>query len=161
MKMNFMSCLESYRGTIVDISSNTRITEKTLKAMETKCARRLRERGVGDLERVALVMKSPVLFIVNFFAVLHVGAIPVILSKNTTQYELNDYDKRFGIHWLITDMGTRQDIEDFGYGWTIKCINSNAGIKTELKNMVLQIFILHHFMSLRLKKNIGHIGLNI
>ena len=136
--INFMACFEQYKGTITDISTNTIISSDRLKVMEKKSVSILKAYGIVKLDKVALVLKSPVVFIINFFAVIEIGAIPVLLSKMTTKYELDCYDKLYGIHWIITDAYEECVCSVDNYRWCIKQINKNAIYQPELKRTILQ-----------------------
>lgn len=136
--LTFISCFEKYQGTITDISTNTVISSDYLKKLERKCVYILKNHGIKKLERVALVVKSPVTFIINFFAIIEIGAIPVLLPKMTTEYELSNYDRLYGIHWVIKDDDEICEYSVDMYQWYIKQVNKSAIYLPELKDMILQ-----------------------
>src|SRR5690242_16162519 len=101
--LNFSKVLEEYRGNIVDIENRHTISHDKLKELKNQAVEFLKNHGVLPLERVAVVMHSGAGFIINFFALLELGAVPVILSKNSTTYELGKLNDSYGISWVISD----------------------------------------------------------
>lgn len=148
--ISFTSILKNYKGSINDLDLKLTINRDELLRLIDLDMKSLREEGVTSLDRVAIIMNSSVSFIINFFALVEMGAVPVLLSKYTTAYELKKFDDEYGINWVVSDTLKEEEcIKEFpnlkerrlyigNYSFSVKRINKNAQIFTSLKGMILQ-----------------------
>lgn len=94
------------------------------------------------------MLNSGIAFILNFFAVLELEAIPVLLSKNSHFYELEALSGIYGFNWLVTDVFNTEDRDFFktppihfhheNYSWTLLKINDKARLYSDLTGTILQ-----------------------
>lgn len=134
----FEEVFEQYTGVIYDTTKKERISPDQLKRMKEKMVAILKERGVRALERVGIVCQSSVLFILSFFSITEIGAVPIILNKKSTSEEIEQFDKRYGIHWLMNDLSIGEDYVCEFYTWHISHYNESAVISKDIDNCVLQ-----------------------
>lgn len=149
-EIGFESVFENYKGRIHDVDRKVVIENGELKGLKGLVTNFFKNQGVCALERVALVMGSSTGFIASFFALVEIGAVPLLLSKHTTVYELERFNEKYGISWIVSDCMRWEDLDkvfpnnagvDFvteNYKWGIKRINEKAELSNNLKGTVLQ-----------------------
>lgn len=149
--MNYNSLLQNYRGTIYDLDSRFSADKTKLQSLIEENVGLLETAGVSKLQRVALVVNSSFQFIVHYFALIKTGAVPVLMSKYSTRFELEKCDEHYGIHWILTDNFALEKLVSFEvdkihtisfnndiYKYNLICLNEDAPLFTSLEGMILQ-----------------------
>lgn len=151
IQSNYRILIANYQGTIYDLASKQVIKSGEFREKLKDNISKLKIEGIASLERVGIIMNSSVGFIINYFSLIEIGAVPILLSKYTTVYEIEQYDEEYGIHWILTDMIPQQELNDvfdtketvkkleiFSYEYYIQRVNGNAEIYSSLAGMTLQ-----------------------
>ena len=143
--------LEHYKGSIYDLDAKQAIHNNELIRLIESNSSTLKKEGIAPLERVALVMNSSISFIVSYFSLIEIGAVPMLLSKFTKIYELKNYDERYGIHWVLTDNILYEELVTLSqeitylkhiqvamHEYSMQRVNSDAMLYSSLTGMILQ-----------------------
>jgi acyl-CoA synthetase (AMP-forming)/AMP-acid ligase II len=100
---SFQTMLEQYRGNIIDVENGTVVTSSELQQQVEYLACQLHHHGVRANEPATIVMSSGVRFITYFLALMTLGAVPVLLSKQSRLQEITSLSSKYGIPWLVSD----------------------------------------------------------
>jgi acyl-CoA synthetase (AMP-forming)/AMP-acid ligase II len=86
----YKQLIEAYTGTIYDASTGKHIEADQLKRCIEETIVQLRGH-VSPHEKVSLVFSSGSLFIICFFALMELNAVPLLLSKHATGFEVRGW----------------------------------------------------------------------
>jgi len=95
--------LFGYEGGIIDIPSKVRFTKSQIGEYAGIAVEQLQAAGVKQGEIVALIFTSGLQFIIHFFALLKLEAIPMVLPKQTTLSEWQTTQEKYRLSGLLTD----------------------------------------------------------
>jgi|GEM_PF-4105925 len=144
-KITYHTLLEKFYGSIYDVDRKLLMDESGLKKAIESLSRQIYDFGVKNSDRVVLSCLSPVFFIISFFSLLRINAVPVLLPGQITLYELNLLDNQGDFLCVISDQDRWKDsfsthqpltFSDYeGYLYLIK--NETKPLK-ELSGMICQ-----------------------
>lgn len=95
--------LKHFKGKILDIQTNFCLTSETIRRSIDSICEHYVSVGIPAGSIVPLIFSSGFKFILHFFALLHMEAIPVLMSRQTTSDEWIRMRSRHGWEFLITD----------------------------------------------------------
>lgn len=98
-----LAAAESFRGTIFEIDTGTRVLPDDFAAARQTLGKRLSERGIGFGDRVVVAVANGALFPTTLVAVLSRGASPLLLHAKTPPAELRRYADRYAARLIVSD----------------------------------------------------------